>query len=187
MQHELVSWKGAWVFLGDQGALAAASSTVIRLVVVNRVPVPSHPHAWGNWFGWFWLPPHVSKSCLQIPDYSTSEIQLLLPPGSVSVVLLSRFLNSVEIGESCTAALTCLTNFINDSEKTCWRPRDPLLPSWGVDWGPRYSFGLAWGMGSLRQRMIGLRSQGGLAARLAPPNSARGGKEPLAIFKVWCF
>ena len=188
VQHWLVSWRGAWVFLGLPGCPRGRQlDSHHGLVVVSRVLVLSRPHEWGKRFGWSCSPPDVSTSCLHIPDDNTTlGIELRLPP-----VLISRFLTSLEFKDICTSAprflsslefaeiyaivLTCITNFI--SEKSCWRPRDLLLPEREVDWEPRCSSRLAWGMGSLRQRMIGLPSQGGLAARLAPPNSARAGTE----------
>ena len=102
VQHWLESWKGAWATLVHQGALAAASSTVISLMVVNRVPVLARPHERGKWFGWSCLLPYVSKSCLQILDSSASQIQLLLLPACL--------LASLEFGEIGTSALSCLTN-----------------------------------------------------------------------------
>ena len=115
------------------------------------------------------------KFRLQIPDdNSTTETQLRLP-----LVLISRFLNSLEFEDICISAFSCLTNSCHASirGKICWRPRDFLLPERQVDWGPRCSFGPAWGMGTLAPEndRVALPGWSGGVPRTAEHGPGRGG------------
>ena len=91
VQHWLVSWRGAWVFLVSPGCLRGRQ-------------FDSHHRLSGLGCS-RWARGTDFKFRLRIPDDSTSEIQLLLPLGRVSVALWSRFLNSLEFEDICTSAL----------------------------------------------------------------------------------
>ena len=120
-------------------------------------------------------------------DVSTLGIELRLLPGS-------RFLASLEFGEIWTIAESRLTNSclaVNRSQVhsgtlggfSC------LLACKGeVDWSLGRMLWPAWGMGSLRWKMIGLGLHVLVWRRAyAPPNSARGGKEIPCNFQIWTF